>query len=251
VAPTSLHGPARSAVFAPVGEGGRADAVARRIGEAIRVGLLADGEQLPSEAELTAQLAVATVTVREALARLRDEGLIETRRGRGGGSFARSPVEGLAPGARARLLELTVDELRDLGDHHGAVAGAAARLAAARAGQAELVRLRLHVDRLAAAGTAPERQRADSRFHVEVAASGHSARLTREEIMLQTVVGPLSWLAVEDRQDTGPTVLAHRAMLSAIEAGDGERARRLAEDHVAEETRWLVELHMRLVEQQG
>ena len=40
---------ARSTVFAPLGRGGRADEVAQRIAESISLGLLADGEQLPSE----------------------------------------------------------------------------------------------------------------------------------------------------------------------------------------------------------
>src|SRR5689334_24948820 len=82
---------ARSAMFAPLDQVGRAEAVAARLVDAITLGLLADAEQLPSEAELAAQFGVATVTVREALVSLREQGLVETRRGRGGGSFVRAP----------------------------------------------------------------------------------------------------------------------------------------------------------------
>lgn len=74
----------RRAVFTPVDTLARVDAVVRRLGDAIDLGLLADGEQLPGESDLAAQLGVSTVTLREALMALRQRGLVTTRRGRGG-----------------------------------------------------------------------------------------------------------------------------------------------------------------------
>src|SRR4051794_41557225 len=88
---------ARSAMFAPLGQVGRAEAVAARLVDAITLGLLADAERLPSEADLAAQFGVSTVTVREALVALRQRGLVQTRRGRGGGRFAAPPAGGPAP----------------------------------------------------------------------------------------------------------------------------------------------------------
>src|SRR5437016_4283084 len=84
---------ARSAVFAPLEQTGRAEAVTRRLVDAITLGLLSDAEQLPSESELAGRFGVSTVTVREALVALRQLGLVETRRGRGGGSFVRAPAD--------------------------------------------------------------------------------------------------------------------------------------------------------------
>ncbi|MFI5429404.1 winged helix-turn-helix domain-containing protein [Aeromicrobium sp. UC242_57] len=82
---------ARSAIFAPIGDEGRAVRVENRLAEAIRSGVLADGERLPSEPELASMLGVATVTAREALVALRAQGLVTTTRGRGGGSFVAGP----------------------------------------------------------------------------------------------------------------------------------------------------------------
>ena len=45
---------------------GRAEQVAQRLGEAIRLGLILDGERLPSEVQLAEQLGIATVTLRAA-----------------------------------------------------------------------------------------------------------------------------------------------------------------------------------------
>src|ERR1700685_1470699 len=79
-------------LIAPLAVLGRAEEVALRVGQAIRLGLLTDGEQLPSEAEFAAQLGVSAMTLREALAMLRQQGLVETRRGRAGGTFVRRPA---------------------------------------------------------------------------------------------------------------------------------------------------------------
>ena len=128
-------GAGRQAVFAPLDDGaGRSEAVVRRLGSAIALGLIADGEQLPAEAELATSLGVATVTLREALSDLRRRGLVETRRGRGGGSFVRVSETGAVrrcPGAACGSWATT--DLRELGEFHAAVAGTAARLAAERA----------------------------------------------------------------------------------------------------------------------
>src|ERR1700685_4714947 len=79
-------------LISPLAATGRADEVVQRVSQAIQLGLFTDGEQLPSEAEFAAQLGVSAMTLREALAMLRQQGLVETRRGRAGGTFVRRPT---------------------------------------------------------------------------------------------------------------------------------------------------------------
>ena len=93
---------------------GLAGQVAQRLREAIQLGILLDGERLPPEAKLAEQLGVSTVTLREALAVLREQGLVTTRRGRGGGTFVTAADLDSALGRRLR--EFSVAGLRDLGD---------------------------------------------------------------------------------------------------------------------------------------
>ncbi|MEO5921075.1 MAG: GntR family transcriptional regulator, partial [Pseudolysinimonas sp.] len=64
---------AGAVVFAPLDGAGRAELVERRLTDAIVLGLLADGERLPSESEMAKRFGVATVTAREALEALRDK----------------------------------------------------------------------------------------------------------------------------------------------------------------------------------
>lgn len=237
---------ARHVVFAPLQDGGRVEVVARRISEAIGLGLVADGEQLPSELELAGALNVSTVTLREALSLLRQRGLVETRRGRGGGSFVRAPVDASVSRLRTVLRDTGVHELREIGDHLLAVTATAAQLAAARASADHIARMGELIDQLAAASTTGERRRADGRFLIEVAAAAQSTRLTRQEIDLQGEVGELLWIPHGEAVERDERVAQHRAVLAAIAAGDGRRARDLVEEHVELAITRLIEFHLQL-----
>lgn len=225
---------ARQAVFAPLDSLGRAQTVTRRLADAIALGLLRDDEQLPSETDLAATFNVSTVTIREALTVLRQQGLVRTRRGRGGGSFVTAPPDPHAVLLRSRLAATSLADLRDLCDHYVAVTGHAALLAAERAGEDDLTRIRISGERFADATDAGTRRRADGHFHVEIAAAGQSTRLTRAEMDLQTEVGPLLWLPFSDGAAHALAVEQHEAVRAAIAAGDGEAARRLTTLHVRE-----------------
>jgi DNA-binding FadR family transcriptional regulator len=234
-------------LFVPLEGPGRADAVARRLAQAILLGLLADGERLPPESSLASQLGVAPVTLREALASLRQLGLVETRRGRGGGSFICSPGDQDRDRLERPLRLLSLHELRDVGDHRAAVAGMAARLAAQRALPADVTAIREYAARLTAATTLTERRRADARVHVEIAAAAQSPRLTRAEMDLWSQVGDLAWLPLGDRE-AAAVAAEHDALIGAIARREPELARDLAERHVAAETSRLLELRLALGE---
>ncbi|HUR76292.1 MAG TPA: FCD domain-containing protein [Sporichthya sp.] len=238
---------ARSAVFAPLDTVGRAELVAGRLADAILLGLLADEEQLPSEADLSAQLAVSTVTVREALTMLRERGLVETRRGRGGGSFVRAPADDPAAELRERLSRVAMIELRDLFDHYAAVGGTAARLAAERASTEDVERLQRAADMLTVAKDAGARRRAEGYFHLEIAAAAQSARLTRAELALQGELGALLWLPFEGASVHRRAAAQHREIIAAITAGDGARARDLIERHIMAAAERVTELRLQLL----
>ncbi|WP_020498318.1 FadR/GntR family transcriptional regulator [Sciscionella marina] len=235
---------ARSAVFAPLEQRGRAETVAKRLTDAISLGLLEDGEQLPSESELAARFGVSTVTIREALTALRQQELVETRRGRGGGSFVRTPADRAKATVRARLREMTLAEIRDIGDEYSAIAGTAARLAAERASAEDIARIGTSVDELGSGESGV--QRAERAFHLEVAASGQSPRLTQLEVRLQGEFGALLWLPTSEQGALRTAREAHTAIAAAIADADGPRARELTEKHVLEAIEQLAELHMRL-----
>lgn len=237
----------RASLISPLTAGGRTDEVVQRISEAIHLGLVVDGEQLPTEVEFAGQLGVSPMTLREALAVLREQGLVETRRGRTGGTFVRRPANPPLKVLKDRLRATTVSELRDLADEQWAVSGACAELAAERASASSVRRLLYLVEQLAPAKGLGARIRADSRFHIEVAMASQSERLTRLEVNLQSrTAGPL-WWSYEPEPTLDEVVAEHHAIALAIAEEDGERARTLAERHVQRNLRRLIDLHLKVV----
>jgi DNA-binding FadR family transcriptional regulator len=185
------------------------------------------------------------------LAELRKLGLVETRRGRGGGSFVQARDDVMAQLAEARLSELGTTDLRELGDTHGAVAAAAARLAASRASRTEIARLRDIVDRLARAGSVTDQRRAEGRYYIELAACAQSVRLTMQEMDLHLELGQLPWPPAHAPELLEVIAADHRAVVAAIEARDGTRARALTEEHIDRRTHWSIELRLSLELRQG
>lgn len=230
---------------------GRADEVVQRVTEAIHLGLLDDGERLPVEVDLAAQFGVAPMTVREALASLRELGLVETRRGRNGGSFVRRPSSPPVERLRERLAAMTASELRDLLDEHQAIAGQTARLAAERASAINIRRLFGLTEQLRTATDLMDRIRADTRFHIELAVAAQSPRLTRREASLQAEVSGLLWLPVGPELDVGRMVEEHHAIATAVVAEQADEARRLSEEHVGRNLHRLTSLNLLLTQQGG
>ena len=227
------------AILAPQGGvGWRADAIAHRLGEAIRLGVILDGERLPPEIRLAEQLGVAVVTLREALATLRRQGLITTRRGRGGGTIVTAPPH-RQEDLLERLARFTAQDLRDLGDQRLAILSTAAALAARRVLPADVQLLRHRLERFESARTPGDLRRADTQFTAGVAGVAQSPRLTREELRLRAEVGDLLWLH-PDADGRRDALRTRRRLVRAIERHDASRARRVAEELVAADTERLV-----------
>ncbi|MDQ2755623.1 MAG: GntR family transcriptional regulator [Actinomycetota bacterium] len=231
-----------AALLSSVGvEGALGSAVAQKLSAAITMGLIADGEQLPTEADLAAQLAVSTVSLRAALVILRQEGLVETRRGRHGGSFIRAPRDYSSAKSTERLAAMSPTQIRDLGYELMAVTGMVASLAARRFDDDNIARLLGLAAQLGAAELPEQRLSLDSRFRIEVAVTSQSERLTRRMVTLQAEYSYFLWLPAVGL-DHGVCAGQHQDLVKAIRAGDADRARSLAEAHVADDTGHILEL---------
>lgn len=233
---------ARSAIFAPIGDEGRAVRVENRLAEAIRSGVLADGERLPSEPELAAMLGVATVTAREALVALRGQGLVTTTRGRGGGSFVTRPEPSSVDELGSRLASMSRVELRDRGTIYGVILAGCAELAAERADPTDVEGLRLLL--IAPDETDVGRWRhADSELYLSVAALTQSARMTREVVRLEADFGALLRLPLAGEAFRSATCSRHVALVDAIEQHDAQAARARVKEHVGDALESLADLH--------
>jgi DNA-binding FadR family transcriptional regulator len=236
---------ARAVIFSPIQGRDLVEQAVRRLGEAIGLGLLDVGERLPAEAELAAGFDIAPMTLRRALAILREAGYVETRRGRGGGTFVlRSLPHPPQRSAGARLRRLTVEDVTDLIEHRAAVSGANAALAAERTTSVELEALHQLVEAMDAPPRFAVFRRADSRFHLAVASAAKSPRLTAAETAIQAEVRELMALIPHPPEALRVSNGQHRAVLEAIARGESQTARALMESHVRGTGDFLIGLRL-------
>jgi len=148
------------------------DTVRARIALAVELGLLAPGERLPHNAEIAKALDVGEITVRRALVSLCEDGVLDRRRGRTGGTLvAAEPATG-----RVREIAAYTGAAAEVGaliDHRLALECGLVHLAALRRPPAAVAELRDLVERMDAAPGWAEFHDLDARFHLAVArASG-------------------------------------------------------------------------------
>lgn len=231
-------------LWSPVLPGGASEQIVRRLGEAMGAGVLRAGERLPSESELAQRFSVSAMTVRQSLAVLRDEGYIETRRGRHGGSFVRIDIEERIA-AVASKTPFTQAQLRELTDWRCAVSGEAAALAALRGTDGGIDELRtcLCETELLTPDSGSFRM-SDARFHIMTAEIAQSRRLIAAETEIQqeltNLIAPLPGVAmVRSSSHRG-----HVAIVQAIGERDPETARTAMIQHAESTYDWLVGLHL-------
>ena len=218
-------------VFAPVPARNAFEVTVERLASAIRLGVLSAGDQLPSERDLADSLGVSRVTLREAIKALREVGLVDTRRGRGGGTFIGRPRAPRRRGPRqiSRSMGAT---LQDALDMRRVVEPGAAELAARRSlGAHDRSTLRECLD-AATGGAERDRRLADSRLHMAIAAAAGSPTLAaavagvqlRLDELLRAIPVLATNIAHSDAQ--------HAEVVDAILSGDDQTARAAMCEHV-------------------
>lgn len=228
---------------------GRADQVSYQIETAILMGILAEGDRLPTESALASELGISPITLRQSLAALRTKGLIETSRGRSGGSVIRRQIELTDTELRHKLRETSTEALRDLGDLRAAIASMSARLAAGRSDPQNVEQLEDLAKRHRDTADARARRRVDSRFHVAISIGAQSSRLTSAALQLEAELMTLWWGATAHSGGEDSVVDHHMAIVEAIRNRDADEAARAAEQHSRSDMEFLIEQHLALTMQ--
>ncbi|WP_267547386.1 FadR/GntR family transcriptional regulator [Arthrobacter sp. H14-L1] len=224
----------------------RADAIVDRITTAIALGLLKVGERLPPEAALSEMFGVGGATLREALGELRERGVVETRRGRSGGSFVVNQPQTQTDTIRDWFLSTSISEIRDIGDEHSAISATTVRLACERAEARDFDRLQELARALVLATTPEGRAPADSRFHIELAVSAQSPRLTDAEIRLQEETVQQLWTPVAAALDPEPATAEHLELVRAVALDQPEKAQKLVLEHIKRNIFHLIDTKLTL-----
>ena len=210
--------------------------------ERIVGGEFAVNARLPSETELARRFGASRPVVREALARLRDDGLIVSRQG--SGSYVKRRPD------QAVLQFVPVGSIADIQrcfEFRVGLEGAAAALAATRWEEHDLAQIKTAFRELEACIEAGQLGvDADERFHRAVAESTHNPYHILVQTSLQphiafgmTLTRNLSLLRAAERlravQDE------HRAILEAIEDRNSDGARAAMQAHIENARRRMFE----------
>lgn len=227
--------------------------VAEHLARLIASGTLVPGEKLPGEAVLARRLGVSRPTLREALGMLEGRGLVEIRPR--SGTYVRSPAPRDASGPLDDLLQVDASQLWELLEIRKIIDAASAALAARRSTPADLARLR-EVLRGIAGLDGPQLVEGDhaarvyGRFFALLAQASHNQLFSH---LAEALSGMLrdalaySRTRLAGRPEAAEAIRAQlQGILAAVEAGDGEAARRATVGHLE-----FVEAQLRDIEEEG
>lgn len=176
--------------------------------DAIVDGTLAPGESL-HDGELCGWLGLSRTPVRDALSRLRDEGLVE-----------------MAPQRFTRVAPMTVRDVHEVVPLLAAVHGLATELAVPRLGGADVARLRGHNEAYVSALRERDGRQAyaaDERFHAVFVRSCGNPEIARVLARLTPRLQRVEVLAAADLPG-GRSVAEHEAIVTRAESGDAAAA---------------------------
>ena len=201
----------------------------------IDAGTLAPGEPLPSERALMERFKVGRPAIREAMQSLETIGLIEIRHG-GRARVAEPSVGRMVDQVSATMKHLLANSpasLENLKEARATFEREMARIAARKAGAADLDRLReILADQAEASADPPRFRSLDGRFHREIAA------IAGNPIFTALIDALFRWLAdfhadlVSVPGLEQLTLAEHDQILEAIGRGDPEAAATAMADHL-------------------
>jgi GntR family transcriptional repressor for pyruvate dehydrogenase complex len=202
-----------------------------QLATAIRLGVYPFGSPLPTERDLAERMGVSRATLREAIAALRQAGMVQTTRGRGGGTVVsyrpEAPAKGGSPGLADRK-----EELLDSLTFRRVVEPGACYIAASRSLTAsERMMLTTALAEVDHAEDPAAHRQADSRLHLAIASVTASpmtiSSVTEVQAYLHDMLQAIPVLEVNIEHSTRQ----HRAIVEAILAGEATKARRAMEQH--------------------
>ncbi|MBT8162678.1 MULTISPECIES: FadR/GntR family transcriptional regulator [Arthrobacter] len=184
-------------------------------------GELNPGDRLAPERQLAESLGVGRVSLREALRKLQEDGYLEVRRGKTGGTFVTDLDKPMAEWRKQMVAR--VGELDDITELRLAIETHAAALAAERRSDDDLKKLKAAITQQSQAANRGEFRQADSAFHEIIGGASGSVRLAqaarqaRGEFFVPVEIGKYEDPVEADAQQ-------HMAIYEAIRDGDAPRA---------------------------
>ena len=211
------------------------DEIVRQIKETLFAGKLQAGDRLPAERELAEQFETSRASVREALRTLEQEGMIQVRKGVGGGAFIADLDHRPVTNSFQTLLSLKKISIHNIAEARLIFEPEAARLAAERVTEEELRELEEVIQQMGVA--VEKREQPDSfdlKFHLIIARAARNPILS---MLAESMLGVASKAITElhPSVNTLRHVLAsHRKVFEAIRKRNGKLAYRTMRQHIVD-----------------
>jgi len=218
-------------VLRPVRAGNGFEEALEQILQVVRLGLVPGGERLPAERELAQRLGISRVTLREVLKVLQDQGLVESRRGRYGGTFVRPRSQATGEAELRRRVEGV--DIEDVLRFREVLEVGAAGLCAAHGLSAAHTRLLRAA--LARTQDAPlaEYRRLDTLLHLTLAELCGSPTLAAQYAAVRSTVNDLLDCIPLLVRNLEHSQRQHAALVEAVLDGDADGARETMREHCA------------------
>jgi GntR family transcriptional repressor for pyruvate dehydrogenase complex len=226
-------------VFTPVQTRRTFEEAADQIAEKVRTGELRTGDRLPGERSLAAQMEISRPTLREAVKVLVDAGVLEVRRGPGGGMYVATdvvPTDLVRHSASLRLAEIAaVLEARRLLEPR------VAQLAADRASEEDFAAMERSIEAMRRIVEGGWHQRHEDRFlqldvqfHLALARAAGNPTV---ETLMRIVFRQLE--IARDMAMHVPlipewTIRIHERTLAALRSGEPEEVDAVMDEHLGQ-----------------
>ncbi|MFD0271276.1 FadR/GntR family transcriptional regulator [Streptomyces sp. NPDC127106] len=204
----------------------------QQILQVVRLGLVPGGERLPPERELAEAMGISRVTLREVLKVLQEQGLVEARRGRYGGTFVLprpdTPAGGTEDELRRRVAGVDLEDV--LRFREVLEVGAAGLCASQGLSGEDSERL---LGALAATHDAPltDYRRQDTLFHLTLCELAGSATLTAQYAAVRATVNDLLDCIPLLVRNLEHSQAQHTALVDAVLERNADAAREVMREH--------------------
>ncbi len=237
--PSSIEDSQEPVTTTEASNGTLADRVTAVLYEQIRSGVFAPDTRMPSENELTERFQVSRTVVREAISRLKSEGLVGSRLGSGTVVLAANTATPFRLDVDVRD---SIDAVLRVIELRRGIEGEMAALAAQRRTEAQYQDMALalaNIDKAVREGRDGVQE--DFAFHAAISAAAHNSLYTSIlEFLSQFLQASIRVARINEarREDFGEQVRReHAAILQAIANGDAAAARTAALQHMENSAR--------------
>ncbi|WP_313432523.1 FadR/GntR family transcriptional regulator [Siminovitchia terrae] len=217
------------------------DHIFEQLKESIILKEILPEEQLPPERELCSIFNASRLTVREAIQRLKEEGLVEQIRGAKGGTFILPLTAKIHEKTKESLINQW-DEFQDIFVFRNFIEPYTAKMAALNISEEKIEELHQLNNQISAPCEREEFRSNDVKFHLKISEIAKNIYFQNSVRMIRTKINPALDLLPFNEDVRKKTYEEHQFIIESIEKQDKSTAKKVMYDHIFGTTNKLEEI---------